>query len=135
MKDIPADKSIVLFDGVCNLCNAVVQFIIKHDKKDQFRFVTLQSSVAEHLLKKLNYSPKESSVLLVEDNSIYNKSTAALRIMKRLSGGWKFLSVFLLTPKFIRDKVYEFIAKNRYQWFGRKNECMLPSPELQKKFL
>ncbi len=130
------NKSVILFDGVCNLCNASVNFIIKHDKKERFIFASLQSDVAKEIL--LHFPAKKNkldSVLLVENEVIYDKSTAALLISSKLSGIFKLLSIFKLIPKFIRDAIYDFIAKNRYAWFGKKETCMLPAPEIKNRFL
>ncbi len=130
------NKSIILFDGICNLCNASVYFIIKHDKKEQFLFASLQSDAAKEIL--LQYNSKKikfDSIVLIEKNEIYEKSTAALRIAKSLSGGFKFLYLFIIIPKFIRDWVYNYIAKNRYKWYGKKESCMIPSPKLINRFI
>ena len=115
------NKSILLFDGVCNLCNASVNFIIKHDKKAHFKFASLQSDAAKELL--LQYKAKKikmDSIILIENGTFYKKSTAALIISKKLNGGFKILYVFIIIPTFIRDWVYNYIAKNRYKWFGKK---------------
>lgn len=128
--------SIILFDGVCNLCNSAVQFVIKRDTKDHFLFASLQSEAAIKILMEHNlYSKELFSILLVEDNTIYNKSTAVLRIAKKLKGLWPLLYGFIIIPKFIRDGAYNFIAKNRYRWFGKKDECMVPTPDLKEKFI
>ncbi len=129
-------QSIILFDGVCNFCNSAVQFVIERDKKNQFLFASLQSAEGRKILTENNLSPdKLYSFILVENGKIYDRSTAALRVVKKLSGFWQFFYGFIIVPGFIRDAVYNFIAKNRYQWFGRKNECMVPTPELKSKFL
>lgn len=130
------NKSLVLFDGVCNLCNASVKFIIKHDKKEQFLFASLQSDAAKELL--LQYNSKKitmDSIILIENNAFYEKSTAALRISKKLNGGYKLLYVFIIIPTFIRDWVYNYIATNRYKWYGKKDSCMIPTPALKNRFL
>lgn len=128
--------SIILFDGVCNLCNGAVQFVIKHDNKNQFLFASLQSEEGKHILEDYNFPTNEmDSFLLVENGKVYVRSTAALKVLKRLSGLWSLLYGFIIVPKFIRDSVYNWIVKNRYQWFGRKDECMIPTPELKAKFL
>jgi predicted DCC family thiol-disulfide oxidoreductase YuxK len=128
--------SIILFDGVCNLCNGAVQFIIKRDNKNQFLFASLQSEEGKQILEDNNFpANKSDSFLLVEDGKVYERSTAALRVLKNLSGLRSLLYGFIIVPKFIRDSVYNWIAKNRYQWFGRKDECMIPTPELKAKFL
>jgi predicted DCC family thiol-disulfide oxidoreductase YuxK len=131
-----AEKKIVLFDGVCNLCSSAVQFIIKRDKKNQFLFVSLQSSSASELLKKYNYAESNfNSFILIDNNKIYTHSSAVLRVVKYLSSIWSVLYLFIIVPKFIRDGIYNFIAKRRYKWFGKKEECWIPSPELKEKFL
>ena len=127
--------SVILFDGVCNLCNGAVQFIIKHDKKKQFVFASLQSAEANTILKDLHFSADGNSFILIERNIIYQRSTAALRVAKKLDGLLSFLYAFIIVPKFIRDGVYNFIAINRYKWFGKKNECMIPTQELKSRFL
>ncbi len=127
---------VILFDGVCNLCNASVQYIIKHDDKRLFRFASLQSSFGEKLLKKFNLATGTfNSFILFENNNIYTSSTAALLVAKNLKGIIKWLYGFIIIPKFIRDAVYDFIAKNRYQWFGKREACWLPTPGLKNLFL
>jgi predicted DCC family thiol-disulfide oxidoreductase YuxK len=130
------NKSLLLFDGVCNLCNSSVQFILLRDKKDRFRFASLQSDYGQNLLREHNL-PTESfnSLVLVENGKVYQKSTAALRIARKLKGLWPLLFAFIIIPPFIRNFVYDIIAKNRYRWFGKKEECMLPRPEWKQKFL
>ncbi|RFN58111.1 thiol-disulfide oxidoreductase DCC family protein [Marixanthomonas ophiurae] len=133
-----SDKThkIILFDGVCNLCNSSVVFAIKRDKNDVFRFAALQSKVGEQLISKLNIdTSKTDSIILIDGEKYHEKSSAALRIAKQLSGGWPLLYVFIILPEFIRDSVYSFIAKNRYKWYGKRESCMIPTPELQAKFL
>ena len=128
--------SIILFDGVCNLCNGAVQFVIKRDNKNRFVFASLQSGEGIEILKEYNLpSNKMASFILVDNGKVYDKSTAALRVLKNLKGLWRAFYIFIIVPKFIRDGVYDWIAKHRYQWFGRKDECMIPTPELKAKFL
>ena len=128
--------SIILFDGVCNLCNGAVQFVIKRDNKNQFLFASLQSEEGKQILENYNFPVnKRDSFLLNEDGKVYDRSTAALRVLKNLSWPWSLLYGFIIVPKSIRDSVYNWTAKNRYQWFGRKDECMIPTPELKAKFL
>jgi predicted DCC family thiol-disulfide oxidoreductase YuxK len=130
------DKKIVLFDGVCNLCSSTVQFIIKRDKKNQFLFASLQSVQASELLKKYSYDESElNSFVLIDDSKIYTHSSAVLRVLKHLSFIWSVCYIFIILPKFIRDGVYNYIAKHRYKWFGKKEECWVPTPDLQSKFL
>jgi predicted DCC family thiol-disulfide oxidoreductase YuxK len=129
-------KSIVLFDGVCNLCNSSVNFIIKHDSKQHFIFASLQSDVAKTLL--LQYELKKynlNTILLIENGIVYEKSTAVLKILKHLNNGIHLLYGFIIVPKMIRDWVYNVIAKNRYTWFGKKNSCMIPSKENLDRFI
>jgi len=128
---------VILFDGVCNLCNKSVNFILKHDKKKQFLFAPLQSDAATKILLQLNRKSFKNlnSIVLIYDKNIYTKSTASLYIIRKLSAPVKLLYVFIIIPKPIRDSVYDFIAKNRYKWFGKKNKCMIPSKEVADRFL
>ena len=127
---------VIFFDGVCNLCNTSVQFIIKRDKADQFRFASLQSEYAQEVLPNdLTVPEALQSIILRHNGKIMKKSTAALTIAKKLSGGWPLLYAFIIIPKFIRDFIYDLIAKNRYRMFGKKNECMIPTPELKHRFV
>lgn len=129
-------KKIILFDGVCNLCNGAVTFIIKRDKHDRFRYAALQSEVGRTLTDKHGIdTSKTDSIILIEDDRCYTKSSAALRIARHLSGGYPLLYGFMILPKFIRDPLYDVIARNRYQWFGKRESCMVPTPELKAKFL
>ena len=130
------NKLIILFDGVCNLCNNSIQFIIKRDKKQHFLFASLQSDAAQDIL--LQFQLKNSdfdSIIFIENGKIYQKSTAILKISTYLGGLWKLNYGFIIIPKFIRDTIYSFIAKNRYKWFGKKNVCMIPTKELKIRFL
>jgi predicted DCC family thiol-disulfide oxidoreductase YuxK len=130
------DHPIILFDGVCNLCHASVQYVIKHDPKKIFRFASLQSSFAQKILSNYNLPLNDyNSFVLFSDNKIYTRSTAAILVAKKLKGVVRILYAFIIVPKFIRDGVYNIIAKNRYKWFGKKNECWLPTPELKNLFL
>jgi len=129
-------NKIVLFDGVCNLCNRSVQFIIKHDKKKQFLFASLQGKFGQEVLKKHNFSTESlNTLILMEGEKIFTRSTGVLRMMKHLGGAWSLLYGFIIVPTFIRDIVYNWVSKNRYKWFGKKDECMIPSPELKERFL
>jgi len=130
-------KQLILFDGVCNLCNASVQFIIKHDKKDIFRFTALQSEAGQELIKKYNIDmvKTDSIILYSETQGIFYKSTAALKIASYLGFPRNIMVVFLIIPPFIRNRVYDYIAKNRYKWYGKRETCMVPTPELQNKFI
>ncbi len=129
------DKPVILFDGVCNLCTGSVQFILKRDKEKKFLFASLQSSYGQELLKKFHLPTDTfNSFILSQDNKIFTRSTAALKMFQQLKG-WRWVKIFWIVPKFIRDGVYNVIAKNRYKWFGQKNECWLPTPELKARFL
>ena len=126
----------ILFDGVCNLCNGFVVFTIKRDPDAKFKFASLQSEEGEKLQKEFGMIPDEiSTMVLVDNDRYYIKSDAALRIFKNLSGLWSLLYIFIVIPKPVRDFVYDIIAKNRYKWFGKLDQCMLPTPELKKRFL
>jgi predicted DCC family thiol-disulfide oxidoreductase YuxK len=127
---------IVLFDGVCNLCNGSVQFIIRHDRQGRFRFASLQSSVGQDLQARFGMDPgRLDSVILVEGDRWFKESDAALRIARGMSGAWKALAVFRVIPRPIRDAAYRLIARNRYRWFGKQETCWLPTPELRGRFL
>jgi len=131
------NKKIILFDGVCNLCNSAVQFVIKHDSKDVFRFVALQSELGEKILKHIGVDPANiDSIILYEPGiAYYYKSQAAIQISKNLGGFWHFGTVFRIIPTAISNVIYDYIAKNRYKWYGKKESCMIPTPELKSKFL
>lgn len=135
--ELPKDKKIILFDGVCTLCNNLVIKIIKYDKKDQFVFASLQSEIGKKITKHINISNLNiDSVILYEPNISYDvKSTAVLKIMNSFGGFWKVTQLFFVLPESVRNLAYDFIAKNRYKWFGKKEICMTPTEELRKKFL
>lgn len=130
------EHGIILFDGVCNLCNGTVQFILKRDPKGYFQFASLQSDAGQELLKKYNL-PTEvfNSFVLIENDKAYLQSTGALRVARRLNAAWPMLYGFIIVPAFIRNFFYNLISKNRYRWFGKKEECMLPLPEWKGRFL
>lgn len=133
----PADHPIILFDGVCHLCQSSVKFIIRRDPEAVFRLVSLQSEAGKNLLD--NYGMEivgdPDSVILIHRGKVWQRSTAALKIARRLSGGWPLLYVFILVPRFLRDFIYDWIAANRYRWFGRDDSCMLPDPGMKERFL
>jgi predicted DCC family thiol-disulfide oxidoreductase YuxK len=137
MEGIPQDKKIILFDGICNLCNSSVQYIIKRDKNDIFRFVALQSELGQKIVKHLGIANRniDSIVLYEPGRAYYYKSSAILRIAGELGGLISLLIIFKPFPKKIRDAVYDYIARNRYKWYGKKEFCMIPTPELKAKFL
>jgi predicted DCC family thiol-disulfide oxidoreductase YuxK len=131
-----ANHQILLFDGVCQFCNDTVQFIIRHDKQETFKFAALHSAIGQELLKKHSLPTNDlQSVVLIKNQSAYTRSTAELHIFLGLGGWWSILYLFVLMPRPIRDGIYNFIAKNRYKWFGKKEECMVPSQEIRKRFL
>ncbi|MEA5403180.1 thiol-disulfide oxidoreductase DCC family protein [Arcicella sp. DC2W] len=130
------DQQIILFDGVCNFCNASINFVIEHDNQKRFKFASLQSDFGYETLKKYNRNTSDfDSVILLKNNRLYIKSEAALEIAKDLSGFWKYLSVFNILPTFILDFFYDLIAKNRYKLFGKSEVCRMPSPDLKERFL
>lgn len=126
---------IVLFDGVCNLCTGSVQFVIKRDVKGYFRFASFQSETGEKLRTAAGLEEKMMTFCLIENGKFYTRSTAALRVSRNLKGFWPLLYGFMIVPKFIRDFVYNQIAKNRYRWWGKKDSCMVPTPEVKEKFI
>ncbi len=135
MQTIPANP-IVLFDGVCNLCNSFVQFIIKRDKKKQFLFASLQSSRGQKLLKQHNLPTGFiDSFVLIHNDKAYTKSGGALQVAKLLGGFYSIFHVFIIVPRFIRDAVYNLIGRNRYKWFGKRESCTIPTLELKARFL
>ncbi|NNE76444.1 MAG: DUF393 domain-containing protein [Pricia sp.] len=131
------EKKVILFDGTCNLCNSTVQFVIEKDRKDLFRFAPLQSDTGTKMIAERNIdTSKIDSIILIEPGvAYYTKSTAALEIGRHLRGYRTLSSILRLIPNTLRDIVYDFIARNRYRWFGKENECMVPTPELKAKFL
>ena len=129
-------KSIVLFDGVCNLCSRSVQFILKRERKDKFVFSSLQGKKGQEILRRFNmFATKLDTLVLVENGKIYTRSGAALRIARSLRGLWPLLYMFIIVPPFIRDGIYKWIARNRYKWFGRTQQCWVPGSEFRKKFI
>lgn len=134
---LPHNKKIILFDGVCNLCNSAIQYVIKYDKKDVFRFVALQSELGIEILAHIGINNKNiDSVILYEPGkAYYYKSNAALEIAKSLGGFFTFGTLFRIIPTGIRNSLYDYIAKNRYKWYGKQESCLLPTPALSSKFL
>ena len=129
-------QPIILFDGVCNFCNGSVNFIIKRNSKTPILFAALQSEAGQRLLREYKLPVnKMESILLIEQGKAYMQSTAALRICRYLRGLWPLCYGFIIVPKFIRDGIYNWIAKNRYKWFGIRKECMIPTPEMKTRFL
>jgi predicted DCC family thiol-disulfide oxidoreductase YuxK len=129
-------KKIIYFDGVCNLCTQVVQFVLQRNKKKHLYFASLQSESGQKLCAENKFNNQDFDSFIFYDNgSIFTKSKAALKVARELDGIWPILYVFMIIPAFIRDYVYNVIAKNRYRWFGKKEECWLPTPDLQRRFL
>ena len=137
MQHLPQHKKIILFDGLCNLCDGTVQFIIKRDTKDVFRFVSLQSDLGRELLQKLpiEFQLTDSVILYESEKVFFYKSQAVFEIVKSIGGIYYCLLIFKLLPNAITNAVYNFIAKNRFRWWGKKESCLVPSKDLQSKFL
>ncbi len=127
---------ILLFDGVCNLCNASVQWVLRRDRHARFQFAALQSEVGQRLLRQHGLDPASlDSVVLVDGDRVYLRSAAALGVAVRLGGFWRLMGVFYLVPALLRDLIYNWIARNRYRWFGRQEQCWLPRQEWKERFL
>ena len=128
--------AVILFDGVCNLCNGSVQFVIKRDRQKYFRFASLQSDSAIRVLSEYaDFATVPDSIVLIEDHRVWVKSAAILRIARHLRFPWPAAYAFTAIPRPLRDWVYDLVARHRYRWFGRKDYCMVPTPELQDRFL
>lgn len=133
---LPADKKVILFDGVCNFCNFWVNFIIDRDKKDLFRFASLQSEFGQYVFRQLKLSEYDfDTFVLIEGKNFFIKSTAALKVTKDINGWLKVLYPSILLPKFLRDSVYNLIAKNRYKIFGKSDTCRIPTESEKSKFI
>jgi predicted DCC family thiol-disulfide oxidoreductase YuxK len=127
---------VVLFDGECNLCNGAVQFIIKRDPAGKFRFASLQSNAARRLLGNTNVRLNDLySIIVLKNGTVFDRSDALIEIARGLPGLWSMLTAFRFFPKFFRDTVYKLVANNRYRIFGRRESCMIPTPELKARFL
>lgn len=137
MITLPEHKELILFDGVCNLCNSSVTYVIKHDKKNRFMFAPLQGEAGKAIIEQFNIdTSKTDSILLYSPSKgIKTKSSAALTIASKLGFPRNLLSVFYIIPPIMRNWVYDFVARNRYVWYGKQDACMIPTPELQAKFL
>ncbi|MFD0862133.1 thiol-disulfide oxidoreductase DCC family protein [Sungkyunkwania multivorans] len=135
--ELPKDKKIIFFDGVCNLCNGAVQYVIERDKKDVFRYASLQSDVGQRFLKERNLNAEEfDSIILYEPGKQFlHKSKAAFAIIKEFGGLWPLFRIFRFLPTSFNDFFYDIVAKNRYRWFGKQESCWIPTPELKAKFL
>jgi predicted DCC family thiol-disulfide oxidoreductase YuxK len=136
MNDALEHKTVLLFDGYCNFCNNTVQFILKHEKKQDIFFASLQSEIGTELLQQYQIDPSQTdSLVLIENKRAYIKSSAALRVSRHLKGLYPALFAFMIVPVFLRNAVYDWIARNRYKWFGKSDSCMLPDPAVEKRFL
>ena len=136
IENISLNKQIILFDGVCNFCNSSINFIIDHDPEKHFKFAALQSEIGQEILRKFDKNTEDfDSVFLLKNNTLYQKSEAALEITKHLSGFWKYLAVFNIFPTSFLNFFYDIIAKNRYRFFGKADSCRIPTPELRERFL
>ncbi|MER3464042.1 MAG: hypothetical protein C4329_06145 [Chitinophagaceae bacterium] len=130
------EHPIILFDGICNFCNSAINFVLKQDKKDVFRFAPLQSEAGQLLLEQYGLSKEDfDSFVLIDGGKVYKKSAASLQVMNRLPWYWKETQVLRIVPSFLRDSIYDFIACNRYKWFGKREACMVPTPEMRNRFL
>ena len=129
-------QPVILFDGVCNFCNSAVNFVIRHDKKAQVQFAPLQSDKGRLFLRQYGLPAAEmKSFVFIEEGKSYTQSTAALRVCRYLNGLWPLCYGFIIVPKFLRDGIYNWIAKNRYKWFGVREQCMMPTPEVRTRFI
>ena len=137
MEDLPKDKKIILFDGICNLCNSAINYIIKRDKKDVFRFVSLQSELGKKITDYIGVDTTkiDSFIVYQPGTAYYTKAGAAFLIAKELGGWISLLNIFSILPKLLQNFGYDIIARNRYKWFGKKDSCMMPTPEISAKFL
>lgn len=130
------DKSLVLYDGVCHLCNGFVRFVMRRDSQKQFQFGYLQSAEGQRILHSFPpIAEPPDTVVLIENGQLFTRSTAALRIARRLDGGWPLSYIFITIPRFLRDAVYNFISKHRYKYFGRSEQCLLPPPDYKERFI
>ena len=129
-------QPVILFDGVCNFCNSAVNFTIKRNRKANIKFAPMQSEAGNKLLQQYHLSPHDlSSFIFIENATVYKQSTGVLKVSRHLRGLWPLCYGFIIVPKFIRDGIYNWIAKNRYKWFGVRQECMIPTPEVKARFL
>ncbi len=131
----PNASPLVLFDGVCNVCNAAVNFIIDRDPDARFRFASLQSGRGRALCDSHGLAGDVSTIVLIEDGAAYTESTAVLRIARRLGAAWPLLYVAIVLPRVLRDALYRYFAANRYRWFGKRETCRIPTPDIRRRFL
>jgi predicted DCC family thiol-disulfide oxidoreductase YuxK len=132
--EIPDD--LILFDGVCNLCSALVQFVIRHDPVGKFRFAAIQSEIGREIFQSHGLDPADlQTFVFISDGRMFRRSDAAIEVVSRFGGVWRLFRVFQFVPRVVRDLIYSTIARNRYRWFGRKEVCMIPTPEIKERFL
>jgi predicted DCC family thiol-disulfide oxidoreductase YuxK len=128
--------NLILFDGVCNLCSALVQFVIRHDRAAKFRFAAIQSRIGGEIFQSLGLDPEDlQTFVFVSNGQMFLRSDAAIEVVSRFGGAWRICKIFRFVPRSLRDAIYSFIARNRYRWFGRKEVCMIPTPEIKARFL
>jgi predicted DCC family thiol-disulfide oxidoreductase YuxK len=128
--------NLILFDGVCNLCSALVQFVIRHDPAAKFRFAAIQSEIGREIFQSHGLDPADlQTFVFVTEGKMFLRSDAAIEVVSRFGGAWRIFRIFQFVPKVLRDSIYSFIARNRYRWFGRKELCMVPTPEISERFL
>jgi predicted DCC family thiol-disulfide oxidoreductase YuxK len=134
LRHIP--ENLVLFDGVCNLCSALVQFVIRHDRVAKFRFAAIQSEIGKEIFQSHGLDAADlQTFVFIADGRMFVRSDAAIEVASRFGGAWRFFTVFRLVPRVARDWIYSVIARNRYRWFGRKEVCMVPTVEIKERFL
>ncbi len=130
------ERSVILFDGVCNLCNFFVQFIIKRDKKKAIHFAALQSETGQKMLADFGVQNQNlNTVIFIDQGNVFTHSDVALEVGKKLGNGWQFFYILKFIPKSFRDVIYNYIARNRYKWFGKKESCMIPTPDIKSRFI
>ena len=134
MTTIP--DNLILFDGVCNLCSALVQFVIRHDPAGKFRFAAIQSEIGGEIFQSHGLDPADlQTFVFAAEGKMFLRSDAAIEVVSRFGGAWRIFRIFQFVPKVLRDSIYSFIARNRYRWFGRKEVCMVPTAEIKERFL
>jgi predicted DCC family thiol-disulfide oxidoreductase YuxK len=128
--------NLILFDGVCNLCSALVQFVIRHDRATKFRFAAIQSEIGRAIFQSHGLDPADlQTFVFIADERIFLRSDAAIEVLERFGGAWRICKIFRFVPRALRNAIYSFIARNRYRWFGRKEVCMVPTTEIKERFL
>ncbi|RKP55436.1 DUF393 domain-containing protein [Cohnella endophytica] len=135
-KELSGQSALLLIDGVCNLCQGIARFIIARDPEAKFRFASLQSDIGQRLLQEGGMAVQNMDTFVMIDNGrFYTKSSAALKVVRRLGGLWPLLYALIVVPPFLRNGVYGFVAKRRYRWFGKEDSCILPTPDIRRRFI